>query len=182
MAYSDPQSTHNPATGGVPPASWGDAVRDGIVWLAGDAASGGPKPMTTAYNSAAQSIATATATALTMDSERYDVGGCHSTSSNTSRLTVPSGAGGVYAIGASVKWTNSSTSGFRQLALRLNGATTIAVIEGDGTTNETALTISKDYKLSATDYVEAVVYQTSGGLLSTGSTGTEVWWHWVGVG
>lgn len=184
MAYSDPNSTHTPSTGTSPPAAWGTVVRSDIVWLAGDPTSG--KPMCRVYNSAALSIATATFTALTFDSERYDVGGCHSTASNTGRLTAPSGGGGVYHITAHATFAANAT-GIRELRIRLNGATYIAALSDTAVSasGDHSMTVSCDYKLSATDYVEVVVYQSSGGLLNatfSGNVTPEFSWFWVGLG
>lgn len=186
MAYADPQSVHTPASLGVPPPGWGTAVRDALVWVAGDSASGGSKPMCRVYNSANLSIATATQTVLTFNSERYDVGGCHSTSSNTSRLTVPSGAGGVYAIGGVASFAANAT-GIRNVSILLNGAT---VIDGHDATSVSAsgphtISVSTQYKLAAGDYVELRVYQTSGGLLDVSAASNyspEFYMYWVGVG
>ena len=185
MAYSDPNGTHNPATGTSPPAAWGDLVRDDIVWLAGDAASGNPKPMCRVYNSAGLNIATATWTDLTMNSERYDVGGCHSTSVNTARLTVPAGGGGVYHIGGSVSFASNAT-GVRAIGIWLNGTTLLA---SNGVTVVSAtnqdLTIGTDYKLAAADYVTLRVYQSSGGILAVSSSANnspEFYWSWAGLG
>lgn len=183
--YSDPQGTHNPANGISPPASWGDLVRDNIVWLAGDAASGNPKPMCRVYNSASISTATATFTALTFDSERYDVGGCHSTSSNTGRLTVPTGGGGVYQLWGIAKFATNGT-GIRIARIRLNGATYIGAAEVPGSsTDATTVNVSCQYKLAAADYVELVTYQSSGGLLNVSldaNFSPEFGMSWVGVG
>ena len=180
--YADPQATHNPATGGIPPASWGDMLRDDIVWLAGDSASGNPKPMCRVYNSAAISTATATFTALTFDSERYDVGGCHSTSSNTGRLTVPTGGGGVYSIFGNIKFASNAT-GLRVARIRLNGTTYIAADEN--APDATTLCVKTEYKLAAADYVELVAYQASGGLLNVSldaNFSPEFGMSWIGLG
>ena len=56
--------------------------------------------------------------------ERIDVGAMHDTSSNTSRLTVPSG-GGFYGIGGRIEFAANST-GRRGIQIRLNGTTVIA--------------------------------------------------------
>lgn len=188
MAYSDPNSIHNPATGTSPPASWGDNVRDNIVWLAGDNASGNPKPMCRVYNSTDQNVATSTFTALTFDSERYDVGGMHSTSANTSRITIPTGGGGVYHIGASIRFAYSATAGsVRLLRLRLNGTTYLNGLEivPVGSSGDTQLNVSCDYKLAAGDYVEAIAFHTVGSIiavLTASAYSPEFWCHWVGVG
>ena len=188
MPYVDPNSLHNPATGTSPPAAWGDNVRDNIVWLAGDAASGNSKPMCRVYHNAAQNVATATATALALNSERYDVGGMHSTSTNTSRITIPTGGGGVYDIKGCVSWNNTADrDGFRQAYIRLNGSTILAVTNTIGAVDfdDSNQMVSCDWRLSAGDYVELVVFQTSGSLLTIKSTSAfspEFSCHWVGVG
>lgn len=186
MAYSDPQGTHNPATGTSPPAAWGDLVRDDVVWLAGDSGSGNGKPMCRVYYLSNSSIATATFTAISFLSERYDVGGCHSTASNQSRLTVPTGGDGVYHIGGNATFAANAT-GIRELRIRLNGSTYIAV-QSDTTVSASgdhSMNVSCEYKLVAADYVELVVYQTSGGLLNVNAStnySPEFWWSWQGVG
>lgn len=185
MAYSDPNSVHNPATGTSPPAAWGDLIRDDIAWLAGDGASGNPKPMCRAYSSANQSIATATNTSLALNSERYDVGACHSTITNNSRMTIPSGGGGVYHIGGCVVFAANAT-GIRAVWIQMNGATRISEQDAPSlSANTCSLQVSCDYKLAAGDYVELQVYQSSGGLLSVTSNSNwspEFWLHWIGVG
>lgn len=185
MAYSDPQTTHNPATGTSPPAAWGDAVRDDIVWLAGDATSGGSKPMCRVYHNADQNVATATWTSLALNSERYDVGSMHSTVTNNSRITIPSGGGGVYHVFASVRFATNAT-GIRAVRLWLNGATSIGQRNNSATSTDPChLGISVDYKFAAADYIEVQVYQASGGTLAMTSTSAEApefGCHWVGVG
>lgn len=183
MGYVDLNSLHNPSTGTSPPASWGDAARDNDAWNAGDGAAG--KPMCRVYSSVTQNIATATNTALTFNSERYDPTGMHSTSSNTSRITVPSGGAGVYHIGGCAVFAANAT-GVRAIWIMLNGATRISqwAVPASSATDQ-AMHVSCDYKLAVSDYVELYVLQTSGGLLAVNSTSAyspEFWCHWVGVG
>ena len=178
MAYADPQSTSNPTTGQPILAAWGDVVRDDLEYLARN------KPHCRVYKSTATSIATATATALTFNSERYDVGGCHSTSSNTGRLTVPSGEAGKYLAGFHGSWDVNGT-GYRQAYIRLNGTTIIGVdtkmaVTGAGTEHS----VVTEYALVAGDYLEVVVTQTSGGALNMESASAyspEFWFRWVAI-
>lgn len=186
MAYSDPQTTHNPATGTSPPAAWGDAVRDDIVWLAGDATSGGGKPMCRVYHNASQSVATATWTSLAFNSERYDVGSMHSTVTNNSRITIPSGGGGVYHISGQATFANDATGG-RLIRVKLNASTVILgeILFPASSSFSTGMAVAGDYKLSAGDYLTLEVYQSSGGILSVDSFSAytpEFACHWVGVG
>lgn len=119
-----------------------------------------------AYNSGNLTIATATATVLTLDSERWDTDTIHSTSSNTGRLTC--NTAGYYAIWGSVYWAASATS-YRQVNIQLNGTTNIVVVRDETNTissDPMMQDISTVYQLSATDYVELVVRQETGGNLN----------------
>lgn len=179
MAWADPADTHNPTTGNAIPASWGDAVNAAVQWLAGDASN--PKPSCAVYNSANLTITNNTNTACTFNSERWDNGGCHSTASNTSRITVPSGGDGIWLVGGAVRWSNTDTDGTRQVQLRVNGTLYIAIQECIGTAGDTHMTVSKLVPLAAADYVELVVYQNSGSsidVVSTSAYSPEFWAIW----
>ncbi len=125
-----------------------------------------------AYNSGALSTSNDTNTILTLDSERYDTTAFHSTASNTSRLTVPTGQAGYYHITASVEWANAA-GGSRGIEILLNGATVIAGQSGLPTTSDSIVTkqaVSTDYNLAVADYVEIRVRQTQG-TLNVNATG-----------
>lgn len=179
MAYVDPNSIDNPTTGNAILASWGDTVRDDLDWLSTS------MPHARVYNSAAISHATSGSNQIiTFNSERYDTGSCHSTVSNTSRLTVPSGGGGVYSIGGCVGFLANAT-GVRYAYIVVNGATTIALNTAPATSAiDTRVTVACDYLLAAGDYVELGAYQNSGGALNMTATGNmcpEFWFRWVAV-
>lgn len=137
-------------------------VRDNIAWIATDS------PACRAYNSANLAIANITETAVTLNSERFDNAAVHSTSSNTARMTIPSGAGGKYIIGAHIEFANNATGNTRNLHLRLNGTTAVAAINNTAPNASavTRLTITTVYPLAAAEYVEATGYQDSGGSLN----------------
>jgi hypothetical protein len=121
-------------------------------------------------HSAAQSTTSGTPLALAFDTETVDSGGMHSTSSNTSRITVPSGGSGMYLLGANIEFAANAT-GVRDLNIRLNNSTIIGsarATSASGTT-PTRLTVTTIYPLNVGDYVEAVVNQTSGGNLNLNS-------------
>lgn len=185
MPYVDPNSIHVPGANS-PPAAFGTNLRSNLVWLAGDAASGNAKPMCRVYSLGGRNVPTATPTAILFDGERYEVGGAlHSTVSNQSRITIPSGCDGIYHIGGNALWSNTNTTGIRQLIIRLNGSLQIAITEQLGTANASGMNVSCDYKLAAGDYIELVAYQGSGVLLAISAIpaySPEFWCHWVGVG
>jgi hypothetical protein len=142
--------------------TWSDAMRDSLLWAVTDA------PTCRVYNSASISITTSgTAQALTFDSEAFDVGGCHSTSVNTGRITVPSGAGGKWVIGGEIRFATNAT-GYRIAGLRLNGSTILAqsVRSSVSTNVQEHVQVQTIYSLAAGDYVELMATQTSGGALN----------------
>jgi hypothetical protein len=179
VAYTSPttRSTGN----SVSAANWNADVVNNIKWLAGES---GSKPFCRAYNSAAILVATATSTALTFNSERFDNAGMHSTVSNTSRITVPAGGAGQYLFGGSVAFAGNAT-GQRVIEIMVNGTTLI--------TRKTALGLSADecgmetvtmYPMAVGDYVELRVYQNSGGNLNVvvgGAYSPEFWAMWMAL-
>ena len=126
-------------------------------------------PSVHVYNSGNLSINDSTLTALTFDTERYDTDTLHSTSSNTSRLTAT--VGGKYLIFAGLGFASNAT-GYREFTVKLNNTTYIIDdIRIPVTGNRTFANFSTVYQLSAGDYVEVVVYQTSTGVLTVDSVG-----------
>ena len=108
-----------------------------------------------------QTIATATNTALTWDTEDFDTDGFHSTSSNTSRITIPSGKGGYYLFTGTVAWDDNAT-GFREVTLFKNG-TKVRRFTSKPNDQYPSQIVTAILSLVATDYVEMYVYQDSGG-------------------
>lgn len=138
-----------------------------------------PVPQARVYNNANISIATGTATALTFNSERYDDGSLHSTAANTGRLTAP--VAGLYSIGASVEFAANAV-GVRVVIVQLNGTTNLVRQDQAASGAGNFIGVSTEYRLSAGDYVEAVVFQNSGGNLNVNSSGNvspEFWMHRV---
>lgn len=118
-------------------------------------------------NAGNTSVSNNTETAILYDTESYDNGGFHSTSSNTNRLTVPSGAGGVYAYGCQVYWTGWTASTQHSVRIKANGSSLMGFnadftpSSGAGGTlfAETATGMGT---FAAGDYIECTVLQTGG--------------------
>ena len=137
------------------------AEATGLKWAAPAATFAGCR----LFNSAVQSINNATLTAVTFNSESFDIGGYHSTSSNTSRITIPSGKDGYYLFSAGLRFGAGSTQGFRAIYLYKNGSQIWAGTfdaPSNTTINET-LIYTQIAAGVATDYFELYVQQTSGG-------------------
>jgi hypothetical protein len=110
------------------------------------------------------SIPNATDTTMLWDSEFYDTDSYHSTVTNTSRLTVPTGKTGYYLLVFDIRW-DTSGSGRRASKIMKNGTTQVLSGEcsniGFPTINASAVLY-----LTADDYLEASVFQSSGGALN----------------
>lgn len=176
MAYSSPSAR---ATSDVISATiWNQDVVDNVAWVAEE------KPRARVYNSASVAhTSSGSWQSCTFNSERYDVGGCHSTSSNTSRLTVPTGGGGLYVIGGCIAFAANST-GIRGIRILLNGTTALCEAETDnlGASLGVALSVTTDHELAAGDYVELQGFQNSGSnlnMLALARSSPEFWFRWV---
>ena len=118
--------------------------------------------------SANQSTTQNTFTSITFDTEDYDSDGFHSISTNTSRITIPSGLGGKYRFSGVVSFAASST-GTRQARLIKNGTTTYNLVQGESNgsgTLTTTFTFNYILDLAATDYVEVQTNQGTAGSLN----------------
>ena len=117
-------------------------------------------------NSVAQTIGNSSTTTLTFNTEDYDTDAFHSTSSNTGRITIPTGKGGKYFVTTTVNYAGNAT-GFRQIRILKNGSTNVAAaIETPGANADMSLTCSIMLTLVAGDYLEVVTFQNSGGNLN----------------
>jgi hypothetical protein len=127
------------------------------------------QPRAGVYHSTTQALSDSTDTFVLFDSEDYDVGAMHSTVSNTSRLTVPTGGDGLYLVIAAVAFGSNAT-GYRQLRLAKNGTALNSIRAQGGTASgDSVIQISDILNLAAADYVEVKAYQTSGGSLNIGN-------------
>jgi hypothetical protein len=168
--YIDPQTVHNPTTGTSPPASWGDTVRDDLQLFS-------TPPSVKAIRTAVQSLAHNTHTALAFNAaDQWDTDSFHSTTVNNTRITVPTGLGGIYHIAGAAIFGPGVTE-IRNVRIQLNGATQIAVIQ-QYQGGDFGVTLSVLYKLAAGDYVELTCYQNSGAAINiTGNLSA----HWVSL-
>lgn len=128
----------------------------------GTANSGSP-PTCRVTNSLTQLIPHITVTALTWDTNAVDPTGMHSTSVNTSRITIASP--GMYVVTAAVEFVTGTDWTIVDLLLKVNGTTYIAKADigtltvADDGPNLNASTL---WKFAANDYVEAYVYHRNG--------------------
>lgn len=118
-----------------------------------------------AVETTAQSVADDTDAAMTADdADRFDTDGFHSTSSNTSRMTIPAGLAGKYLARAEVSFA-ADADGYRSIFFKVTGATvehTRVRVASAGSAVATGLATLAILDLAAGDYVETWVRHTAG--------------------
>ena len=114
---------------------------------------------------ASPSIPNNTTTLITWNQEEFDTDAYHSTSSNTSRITIPAGKAGKYLISGFILFSNN-TSGYRRLVVKKNGSDIRELGANTPSTNSFAvITCSLIVDCAVNDYIEWAAYQTSGATL-----------------
>lgn len=111
------------------------------------------------------SVATGTDTPVAWNgTDEYDPDGYHDPGgANPSRITVPSGLAGWYEVKAGVVWDTNATN-YRHIWLRKNGSTPFSnIVRGAGIASYLCQFTSGLVNLAVNDYVEAIVFQDSGG-------------------
>lgn len=179
MAYSAPRTW---SAGDKPTAAqFNQDIRDNASFLANP-------PACRVYHNTTQSIPDNTETVVSFNSERYDTNSMHSTSVNTSRITI--NTAGLYLVtfgGAVVDGSDYIQS---YANIRLNGATFIAYHNHTGNGANTwfpLITLSTVYKFAVSDYIEVLMYQDNSAgaarnLRSTGNWSPEFSATWIGLG
>jgi hypothetical protein len=109
-----------------------------------------------------------TETIMTFDSELFDTDAFHSTSTNTGRITIPTGKGGYYLVTGMIVFLASS-GGMRSVALFKNGGATSLTdnaLPNSASQANDAPWFSYIGNFAAGDYLEIKGYQNSGSALN----------------
>jgi hypothetical protein len=140
----------------------------------GAAASGVTYSGVAVKKTAAQSINNATFTAISWDSEDFDIGSYHDNSTNNSRITIPSGKTGYFLLSGVISFGANAT-GNRGVELRKNGSGVdyIFFLAPAAVANAPAFPFSFTISLAAADYLELFAYQTSSGALNVDNASTK---------
>lgn len=136
---------------------------------AGDQGSAAGTQCARVHHSTTQSLTSGANAALAFDSEDFDTDTIHDTVTNNSRLTATTA--GKYAIVGGAVFAGNVT-GLRRIFVRLNGTTALNLQSTMALTNagvDTSLTVADTWNFSATDYVELIARQDSGGNLNVNS-------------
>lgn len=119
-------------------------------------------------NSVGQSINNSSKTLITWDTEQIDTNTFHSTSSNTGRMTIPTGQDGTYRVFAQLSYSGSVLGNARQVYIRKNNTTDVAFSAqaADGVAGDQSINAVLLITLVATDYLEVYGFQNSTGALN----------------
>lgn len=163
-------------------SAWQNAQVKALTdFLTGSGSNGVPRFK--GYASTGQSIASGTGDVpVTLDTESYDSDNGHSTTTNTSRYTVQ--VAGTYLILGTASFATSAT-GNRKVGINVNGTNANGgVVQGPGmASNSWSACVGLYQALNAGDYIELVVWQTTGNPLSLNGGGSgfgpTLMCHWI---
>lgn len=120
-------------------------------------------------------------TALTWDSEDIDTDGFHDVSTNSERITVPAGLGGIYIASAWVSTSAGTVDDQIRLLLYHNNSssTTLNLFANTMTPNSVSpyVCVTSIIPMSAGDYVEARLQDADTSItIVSASSGLSLWW------
>ena len=96
---------------------------------------------------------------MTWDVEQFDTDAFHSTVTNTSRITIPSGKGGKYLFNARMLWATQA-GGSRELKFFKNGVEVFWMPMAVAPT-QTGAAYTTFLEVAAADYLEVYAWQNS---------------------
>lgn len=141
-------------------------VYSGSAWVTKSSGGAASYIGANVYNSTNQTISSNTVTIVTFNSERNDTNTYHDLTTNTGRITIPTGYGGKYQIRCQLTWA-SGALGNLFFTLRKNGTDFFT---------QPAYSLQHSYNcqedLVAGDYLDIVMYQNTGGNLTINASGT----------
>ena len=104
-------------------------------------------------------LSTSSWTSLTFDTETSDTDAMHHPSSNTSRLTIPTGGDGWYTFGFYGSAARAGSTGTWRARIFLNATTALAQSqESEASGVQSMITLAGAYPLAATNYIEVQYY------------------------
>jgi hypothetical protein len=129
-------------------------------------------------NTVSQTLANNTYTVLTFNNEVFDTDGFHDNSTNTNRITIPSGKAGKYLVTCTATFAANAT-GTRVMYIVKNsgtpsGSTTMMSVQVAGNSTVTVSVVgSVVLNLAVSDYINLAPYQNSGGSLDVVGNNTD---------
>lgn len=156
----------------------------GLKWAT--PASGSTYVGASVRNSTNQSISNTTETLLTWDTERFDTDNIHSTTTNTGRMTVPTGKAGKWLVSGQISHPNYGSTLGMEIYVYVNGSyfqTGVAQFSDFQNTGGRWVfaSMSQIFNLSAGDYLELYGWQNSGGTANINSVYSNFQFTYMGA-
>jgi hypothetical protein len=107
---------------------------------------------------------------MTYTNEDYDSDSFHSNSTNTSRMTIPTGKGGKYLVQTQMALNSVNMTGSRSLSIYKNGAA-VKDFGNDSYGEYPIIFFNAVIEAAAGDYVEIYIRQSSGTTFPTDANG-----------
>lgn len=142
----------------VTAANMNTYIKDNLlaIWL---------PPSCRAFHNANVSIANNTWVSIPLNSERWNYQSMHSTSTNNSRMTVPTGWAGRYLLTASIEFATAAGS-YRQVRFLKNGSSASAVTAQAPSPFNHNEVLATEIALAAADYMELQAWQATGAAIN----------------
>ena len=117
------------------------------------------------------SVSNATNTVILFDTERFDTDSFHSTSTNTGRITIPSGKNGNYLFSFVTQWTSINSTGRRYVGITKYNSSGVGQYSRNFEINPGSIayashTATALFNMVAGDYCTVEAYQASGGTMT----------------
>ena len=119
------------------------------------------------------SVPDATTTTINFNTEIFDVDGYHDNSTNTNRITIPSGKTGYFLFVCQIRFSANS-NGYRTLNIRKNGATMTQPSVSNSIGNNTTVSSSFIVYGVPGDYYDLQAFQNSGSTLEIGGSANQI--------
>ena len=110
------------------------------------------------------------------DTDAWDTDAFHDPASNNTKITIPTGLGGRYIIVGKISWESDSTAR-RTARIKLNDTSSYGFTASSAETGTHGVLTTAEIELVATDYVELIGQQNTGGTLDI--TGGDLSVRWV---
>jgi hypothetical protein len=148
---------------------------DGVIWATPAApAFVGAK----AFSSIAVNLTNNAYTLINFNSEAFDTDSFHNTSTNTSRLTIPSGKAGKYEVSFTALAGAMGASSKLVGRIYKNGSGDALTVNQNAYADDNTIMISTIYDLIAGDYLEVYIYQNQG---ATQQTAAGAFYNWFQI-
>lgn len=169
MSTTGPYTQALAVSGTVITSTWADQVVRQLGYLTGTPLTGDDeRPYAVIRQTVAQALTSGASAAVLFDAEDIDTNNGHSTTSNTSRWTCPSGKPGWFLFTYSAGFVSNATGDRLAWVSITGGAARYGVcLNSAAGAHQTYLTGADRVFLNAGDYLQLNVEQYSGGSLNT---------------